>query len=202
MAASDQYSRDEALDLQLAVGDEPQRDRLHAAGRAGARQLAPKDRGEGEADEIIQRAAREIGVHQRAVDGARILHRLRHRLLGDGVEDDALDLLVLDRLLLFEHFKHVPGDGLAFAIRVGGENQGFGALHGLGDVSQPLGGLGVDLPDHLEVVLRIDRAVLGRQVAHMAKGSQDLVAGAEVFIDGLRLGGRLNNDNFHENTMG
>ena len=55
----------------------------------------------------------------------------------------------------------------------------------------------VDLPEHLEIVLRIDRAVLGRQVADMAERSQNLVAGAEVFVDRLGLGRRFNNDNFH-----
>ena len=129
VATSDQYSRaDEFLDLQLAVADEPQRHRLHAAGRARARQLAPEHRREREADEIIERAAREIGVDQRAVDRARVLHRLGHRLLGDGVEHDALDLLALQRVLLLEHFEHVPGDRLALAVGVGGEDQLVGAF--------------------------------------------------------------------------
>ncbi len=35
---------DELLDFQLAVANQPQRDRLHAAGRARARQLAPEHR--------------------------------------------------------------------------------------------------------------------------------------------------------------
>ena len=83
---------DEFFDFELAVADQPQRDRLDAAGRARARQLAPEHRREREADEIIERAAGEIGIDQRAVDLARMLHRLGHGLLGDGVEDDALDL--------------------------------------------------------------------------------------------------------------
>ena len=83
---------DEFFDFELAIADQTQRDRLHAAGRACARQLAPEYRREREADEVIQRAAGEIGIDQRAIDLARMLHRLGHRLLGDGVEDDALDL--------------------------------------------------------------------------------------------------------------
>ena len=193
---------DEFLDLEFAVADQPQRDRLHAAGRAGARQLAPQHRREREADQIVERAAGEIGIDQRAVDRARMLHRLGHRLLGDGVEHDALDRLVLQRLLFLQHFQHVPGDRLALAVRVGGQDQGVGALEGAGDVVEPLLRLGVDLPEHLEIIVRIDRAVLGRQVADMAKRGQNLVAGAQVFVDRLRLGRRLNNDNFHENPMG
>ena len=60
------FARDELFDLKLAVADEPQRDRLHAAGRTRARQLAPEHRREREADEIIQRAARQVGIDQRA----------------------------------------------------------------------------------------------------------------------------------------
>ena len=193
---------DEFLDFQFAVADEPQRDRLHAAGRARARQLAPEHRREREADQIIERAAGEIGIDQRGVDGARMLHRLGHRLLGDRVEDDALDRLVLQRVLFVERLQHVPGDGLALAIGVGGQDQRVGVLQGVGDVVDALLRLGVDLPEHLEIVVRIDRAVLGRQVADMAKGGQDLVTGAQILVDRLRLGRRLDNDNFHENPMG
>ena len=193
---------DEFLDLQFAVADQPQRDRLHAAGRARARQLAPEHRREREADQIVERAARQIGVDQRAVDGARVLHRLGHRLLGDRIEDDALDRLALQRLLFVEGFQHVPGDRLALAVGVGRQNEGVGLLEGMGDVVDALLRLGVDLPEHLEIIVGIDRSVLGRQVTDMAKGGQDLVTGAKILIDRLRLGRRLDNDNFHENPMG
>ena len=175
---------------------------MHAAGRARARQLAPEHRREREADQIVERAAREIGVDQRVVDGARMLHRLGHRLLGDRIEDDALDRLVLQRLLFVERLQHVPGDRLALAVGVGGQNEGVGLLQGMGDVVDALLRLGVDLPEHLEIIVRIDRSVLGRQVTDMAKGRQDLVTGPQVLIDRLRLGWRLDNDNFHENPMG
>ena len=67
----------EGFDLELAVADEAQRHRLHAAGRAGARQLAPEDRREIEADEIIEGAAGQIGIDQRLVDLARVAQRRR-----------------------------------------------------------------------------------------------------------------------------
>ena len=69
---------DEFFDLDLAVGDEAQRDRLDAAGRARARQLAPQHRRQREADEIVERAAGEIGIDQRRIDLARIGHRVEH----------------------------------------------------------------------------------------------------------------------------
>ncbi len=192
----------EFLDFQFAVADKSQRDRLHAAGRAGAGELAPEHGRQSEADEIIECAAGKIGIDQRVVDLARMLHRLGHRLLGDGVEDDALDRLVLQRLLFIERFEHVPGDRLALAVGVGGEDQRVGLLEGMGDVVDPLLRLRIDLPEHLEIIVRVDRSVLGRQVADMAKRRQHLVTGSKIFVDRLRFGRQLDNDNFHEIPMG
>ena len=192
------FLRHELLDLELAVADEPQRHRLHAAGRARARELAPQHRRQVEADEIIEGAARQIGVDQRAVDLARLPHGGLHRVLGDGVEGDALDRNALQGALLVERLDHVPGDGFALTVRVGGEDQLVGAFHGLGDLRHALGAAALDLPDHVEIGLGIDRAVLRRQVADMAEGGQDLVALAEIFVDRLGLRRRLDDDDLHE----
>jgi D-lyxose ketol-isomerase len=61
----------EQLDLALAVDDQAQRHRLHAARRLGAGQLAPQHRRQGEADQIIERAAGAVGVDQILVELAR-----------------------------------------------------------------------------------------------------------------------------------
>ena len=191
------FPRYKFLDLELAVADQPQRHRLHPPGGTRARQFAPQHRREREADQIIQRATGHIGIDQRAIDLARRFHGLRHRLLGDGVEHHPLDLMVLDRALFLEHFKHVPGDRLALAIGVGRQDQPIGALQRLGDVVEPTGRLGVDLPDHLEVSLRIDRSILGRKVPDMAERGQDLVGRTQIFVDRLGFRGRLDNDDIH-----
>ena len=102
--------------------------------------------------------------------------------------------------LLLQDFQHVPGNRLALAVGVGGEDQLVGILDRLGDVGEPLLRLGVDLPEHVEVGVRVDRAILRRQVADMAERGQNLVAGPEVFVDRFRLGRRLDNHNVHENT--
>ncbi len=70
------FLRLEGFDLELTVADQPQRNRLHAARRARARQLAPQHRRQGEADEIIERAPGEIGIDQLLVDCTRVRHRL------------------------------------------------------------------------------------------------------------------------------
>jgi len=92
----------EDLDLPLAVAHEPQRDRLHAARGPCARQFAPEHRREREADEVVERPAREIGRNERRVELARLRKGRKNRLLCHGVEGDALDLDALfERLLLF-----------------------------------------------------------------------------------------------------
>ena len=188
----------EGLDLHLAVDDQPQRHRLDAAGGLGAGQLAPEHRRQAEADEVVEGAAGEVGVDQRHVDGAGLLHRLGDGGLGDGVEDDALDLRVLaDGLAAGQRFEQVPGDRLALAVGVGGEDELAVVLERLGDGAEVLRGGGVDLPAHGEVVVGIDRAVLRGQVADVAIGGEHRVAGAEILVDGLGLGGRFDDDDGH-----
>jgi hypothetical protein len=187
----------EALDLGLAVADEPKRHGLHTAGRARARQLAPQHRRKREAYQIVERAARQIGIDQRPVDLARVGHCLHHGLLGDGVEDDAADGLVLDRALCLQHLQHMPGDRLALAVGVGGENEAVGFPDRRGDVTETLRRRPVHRPGHGEVLVGAHRSVLGRQVADMAEGSQDLVVPAEILVDRFRLRRRFDDDYVH-----
>ena len=195
------FLRLEDLDLRLAIADEAQRHGLDAAGRAGARQLAPQHRGEGEADQIVEGAAGEIGVDQRLVDLPRVRHRVQHRLLRDGVEDDAAHRLGADHLLLAQHLEHVPRDRLALPVRIGGEDDAVGLLHRLGDLVQPLLGKLGHLPVHGEVLVRPDGAVLGRQIAHVSVGSENLEVAAEILVDRLRFGRRFDDDDIHEKTV-
>jgi len=188
----------EHLDLGFALADQAQRHRLDAAGRAAAGQLAPQHRREREAHQVIQRAARHVGVDQLVVQFPRVLERLEHGGLGDLVEHDALDRDALDRLALFQHLGQMPGDRLALAIRIGREEQRLGAFQGLDDVLDALFSALLDLPRHGEIFVGADRAILGGQIAHMAiAGEHDIVV-AKVFVDGLRLGGRLDDDDVHE----
>ena len=188
---------DEALDLDLAVDDQPQGHRLHPSGGSGARKLAPKHGGEVEADQVVQGPAGQVGLDQLHVDLARRLHRLGDGRLGDGVEDHPLNGLVLHGALGAQDVQDVPGDGLALAVGVGGQDDAVRGLGRLGDLRQALGGLGVDLPGHGEVLVRADRAVLGRQVADMSVARQDLVVRPQVLVDGLGLGRALDDDEVH-----
>ena len=123
--------------------------------------------------------------------------RVEDGVAGHLVEHDALDVDVLERSAILQHLADMPGDRLAFTVGVGGEEQPVGAVHRLGDRSHMLLGLAVDLPRHREIGVGQDRAVLGRQVADMAIAGDDLVVGAEVFVDSLRLGRRFDDDDVH-----
>jgi len=171
---------------------------LHAPRRAGTRQLAPEHGGEVEADEIVEGAAGEVGVDQFGIDLARVFHRGGHGVPGNRVEHDALDRDVLsERPALLQRLDNVPGDGFAFAVRVGREDEGVGVFQGVRDVGNALGGFGIRLPHHLEIIVRIDRAILRGKVADMPIGGQDLIVLAQVLVDRFGLGGRLDDDKFH-----
>ena len=183
------FARLESLDLGLALTDQPQRDRLDAPGGARSGQLAPQHRGEGEAHQIIQRAAGQIGLDQRHIQIAGVLDRGLDRAFGDFIEGDAAHHDVFQRLFVFQHRLHVPGDGLPFAIRIGGEIERVGALERTGDGRDLAGAAIIGLPIHGEILIRADAAILGRQIAHMAETGQHRVIGAQIFVDGLGFGG-------------
>jgi hypothetical protein len=117
-----------------------------------------------------------------------------HRPLGDLVEGDPVDLDTLQRALRPQHLLHVPGDGLALAIRIGGEEQALGPLHRLGDGGHLFLAPVLAGPVHGEVLIRAHAAVLGGQVPHMAEAGEDGEVRAQILVDGLRLGRRFDDD--------
>ncbi len=192
----------EGLDLHLALDDQPQADRLHPTGRTRAGQLAPEHRREVEADEIVECPARQIGIDQRRIDLARVLHRFGDRGLGDRVENHPADGGVfLDRLAFAQGFFEVPGDRLTFAVGVGGEDQLVVILQSVGDGLDVFAAVRAHFPGHLEIVLGVDRAVLRGEVAHMPVGGQHGVTRAEILVDRLGFGRAFDNDNGHENPF-
>ena len=189
------FARPENLDLGFALADQPQRDRLHPAGAAAAGQFAPQHRRQREAHQIVQRAARHVGLDQRLIEVARMLDRLADGVAGDLVEADAADVDAFQRVLVLQHGADVPGDRLALAIRVGGEIEGFRAFQRLGDGADLLVAAGVRFPVHGEVLVGADAAILGRQVAHVPETGQDGVAAAQIAVDGFGFGGGFYDDN-------
>ena len=184
-------ARLEGLDLGLALDDQPERRALHPPGRQLRRDLAPQQRRQVEAHQVVDRLARVERVDQLAAQLARLAQRPRHRLAGDLVEDDAPHRAVAELPALAQQVAQQPGDRLALAVRVGGEVQGVAALERRRDRAQLL----LAARDHpvLERVagLGVDRAVLRHQLLHVAVGGQHPEVRAEVFLDGLGLGRRF-----------
>ena len=50
---------------------------------------------------------------------------------------------------------------------------------------------------HREIIIRFDRAILGRQVADMAETGQHLIVAAQILIDGFGFGGGFDDENVH-----
>ena len=102
------FLRIENLDLGFAFADQAQGDRLHASRRFRSRQFAPQDWRQAEPDQIVERAAGEIGVDQLAVQFARVVYRLDNGVLGDFVENDAFDNDIVQGTALGQDFLQMP----------------------------------------------------------------------------------------------
>ena len=97
-----------------------------------------------------------------------MLHGLQNRSFGNLVEDHPLGRQAGQRLLFLKQLLHMPADRLSLTIRVRRQNEAISPFQRFGQGNHLLGGGGICLPDHLKISIRIDRTVLGRQVAHMA----------------------------------
>src|SRR2546426_12221409 len=141
------------------------------------------------ADQAVEHAARLLRVDFPLVDVEGMRQRVGDRVLGDLMEQDAPHLAAVRELA-----RHVPGDGLALAVRVGGEEHPFRGLRGLLDFGE---GLGLLLDGHVlgrEAVLDVHAELALRQIAQVPHRRLDGVARAQVLADRLRLGGRLDDD--------
>jgi hypothetical protein len=120
-------------------------------------------------------------------------------LLGDGIERDPLDRrALLQGLLLVQQLQDVPGNGFALAIGVGRQNELVGLADGFRDLAHNFARpVVVGRPVHGEVVRRLDRAILRRQVPDVAETRDDLEARTQILVDGFRLSGGFDNYNVH-----
>ena len=184
-------ARREGLDGALALDHEAYGDRLHAAGREAAADLAADERAEGVAHDAVHDAARLLGVDEAHVDVARRGEGIGDGALGDLAEGHSPGLVVGDVYGLDD----VPGDGLALAVEVGGQVHDVGRRGRLADGVELLATVLVDDVLGREVVLDVHAElalarVLG-QVTDVAVRGQHLVAVAKIPFDRPRLGRRL-----------
>ncbi len=103
-------------------------------------------------------------------------------------------LLAVEVAARLEDLLEMPGDGLAFAIRVGCQNQRLGLAQRARDRIDVALVFLEHLILHPEAVVGIDRAFLRLQVANVTIGGKDVVVLTEILLDGLRLGRRFDDD--------
>ena len=185
----------------LTVDDEARGHALHPSGRGGTTGPAAHHQRHLVPVEPVEDPSPLLRLDQLHVEGARVLDRLLDRFPGDLVEDHPLH-----RHRGLEHLEHVPGDGLALAVLIGGEVDLARVLQRrleLADVL--LRSVGHDV-DGLEVVVDVDPEPPDLRVGHRLRGllrapgkiadvpvarlHRDAVATEEAF-DGLRLGRRF-----------
>jgi hypothetical protein len=132
-----------------------------------------------------------LGVDHLLIDGGRMFEGREHTFLGDLVEHQPSDLLLVAAA---ELLGKMPSDGLSLAIGVGCDEDLVDSLGAVLEVLQNL----LTARDHfirrLETVVHIDAELAFGQVADVAHRGDDLVVPAEIFVDGLRLCRRFHHD--------
>ncbi len=183
----------ERADFPLPLDDQPKRDGLDPSGRETGLDAVPENGTGLVTHQTIENAAGLLRIHLAIVDLTRIPERLLNGLLGDLVEQDAVSTNGSGQALP-DLFRHMPGDGLSLAVRVGGQvnsRRGLGRLLQLGQ-SLCLAFDGDVLG--LESVLHVNAELPGWQISQVPDGGLYVIARAEVLTDGLGLGGRLDDN--------
>jgi hypothetical protein len=141
------------------------------------------------AHQPVEDAAGLLGVDLPLVDVAGNLHGGQH-----GVAGDLLEQHPVSGHLAADLVGHVPGDGFAFPVGVGGEIDLGCAFRRLLEIGQRLG---LALDGHvlgLEPAVHVHTQLPGGEVAEVADRGLHVVPGAQVLANGLGLGGRLDDD--------
>ena len=115
---------------------------------------------------------------------------LADRVAGDFVKEHAVKFPPL----AVEQFLQVLTNGFAFAVRVGGQIHGLGLFRRRFQLLNDLAFAGDGDVLGLEIFLQVDAQLLFGQVFDVPHGSFYGEIRAEVFVDGLRLGGRFDDD--------
>ena len=108
------------FDLEFTVHHQAQGHRLHPPGREplGAPDALPEQGADAIAHQPVEDAPRLLSFDHRLVERAGLLKRGLDRAAGDLVKGDPVDG---DAFGQSQHLQHVPGDGLTFAVQVGGQ---------------------------------------------------------------------------------
>ncbi len=187
------FTGDKGFDLLFPLDDHAQRRRLNPSGAQSRTDFFPQQRRQIEADQIIKRASRLLGIDQIGRDFTRIAHRILNCRFGDFIKGYALHWR-LD-LAFLEDFADMPGNCLAFAVRVGCQ-QDFVSFFGRLDNGLDMLGVALDnLVFHAEI-FGVDSAGLWLEVADVAIAGEYLVIRPEILLQCFGFGGRFDNDKF------
>ena len=112
---------------------------------------------------------------------------------GDGVEHHPLDRDLAQHMFLLEHLQDMPGDCLAFPVRVR-RDEDFARILGRALQLRDRFFLSRNWNQLRLEALDVDAELLLGQIHDVANGRANAIAAAEVFADGLRLGRRFDDD--------
>src|SRR5262249_49506888 len=85
------FLRNEGRDLCFTLADHPQRRALHTSGRETLAHFLPQQRREVEANEIVERATRLLGIDQLQRQAPWLRNGFAYRVLRDFVEHDPVE---------------------------------------------------------------------------------------------------------------
>src|SRR5690606_13407955 len=139
------------------------------------------------ADDAVQHPPRLVGVDQLSVNGTRRSEGLFHRLSGDFVKLYAMGVIGIQ----LQRLHQVPRDGLAFSIRVGGQQD---PLRLFCTFSQFIQNFSLAANRNVaggKVVIHVDAELAFGQIANVADAGLYRVSAAQKLADGPGLGRRF-----------
>src|SRR2546426_7413204 len=192
----------EGLNFALALYDQPQSDGLHPAGGQATPDLVPKQRRDLVTYEAVKDAARLLRIHQMPVNAARVFEGLAHSALRNLVEGDAADAFAFLFFLLFllslgavtQLLGQVRSDGFAFAIRVRRQIDRIRGIGQLLELCDDFFFAGNDDVFRIEIIIDVDTEGALGQILDVTERGFDGETLTQIFLDGLRLGRRLDDD--------
>src|SRR3990172_366426 len=185
--------RHEGLDLFFTLADDAEGNGLHATPAKSPPPFFPEKGTELIAHEAVKYAPGLLDINFVRIDLAGVFDGEKDRLLGDLVEQHAVNFLAVLGAAR-DGLGHVRGNGLALAVRVGREQDAVrffgGGLELFHDRRLAL--------DHdvagLEVLFNVNAELALRQVHDLAYGGLYRVVFAEILADGLCLCRRFYDD--------
>ena len=160
-----------AHDLRLALADQTQGHGLHPTGAQSSPDRLPEHRAHLVSHQSVQHSPRLLSVHFPHIQTGRMRHRLPDRLLGDLVEQNAIDVF----LPLGDSVGHVPGNGLSLPIRIRRQQHGIRSLGRLLQFGKDLAFAGDHHVLGTKIVREVNAQLLLRQVAHVSHTCLDLI---------------------------